>query len=410
MNIKDLAKKIALTALASVYGNSNNVVANNTNEHLDVLGDNNRKIFANKPNLILKKPVMDYNRFVDNPDSHRSHRSHSSHRSHYSSSGSSRSYTPSKKKSSSSSSSRSSTSNSFYSPAPKTYTPPKVTTVTNELGDRTLRFTSKGDDVRELKKILAEKGFPCMSSTEPKNVFGTVCLESVKKFQKSVGLLDDGIVDQITLFYLKRKNQTNITKPSYPTTNSNTSVKRNNTYRQNTTTQSSVVSKIPDTEEGNIYQIIKATSLRRSGNSKASVIERVGIGQNVVILNSISTTYWWKVKVSKSGEIGWIKKLNLKKIKTKAVSNTSSSYSSIKTVNTDSDGRIKINYTLKQKAHVRLQIYDMKREEVYNSLTPNRPAKNYIKSIDLNDLPNGSYKLIISASGKKIEEYKIIKR
>lgn len=67
------------------------------------------------------------------------------------------------------------------------------------LGDRTLylrRPQMHGDDVRELQQVLATLGF---SPGAIDGFFGTSTERAVREFQKSVGLIADGIVGRATL-------------------------------------------------------------------------------------------------------------------------------------------------------------------------------------------------------------------
>ena len=60
---------------------------------------------------------------------------------------------------------------------------------------RTIRFGSKGDDVKELQELLNDAGY---NSGTPDGVFGQHTLLAVKNFQGSRGLVADGIVGQKT--------------------------------------------------------------------------------------------------------------------------------------------------------------------------------------------------------------------
>lgn len=65
----------------------------------------------------------------------------------------------------------------------------------------------------------------------------------------------------------------------------------------------------------NTYTVIKKTSLRKSGNSKAPVLKRLQVKEEVIVLNQ-SNKYWWMVKYN--NKIGWVKKHLLEKAKPKA--------------------------------------------------------------------------------------------
>ena len=199
MDIKKLTKKIALTALAAIYGSPENVNAETPIINLiDSETDDGRKIFAEKINLLLKKPDVDYKRFLDNPDSHRSHRSHSSHRSHYSSHNSGHlSHYSHYSSSTGNSNSNSNSSTPSYSP-PKTYTP----TTHYSLGDRIIKYGSVGDDVKQLKTKLNSKGYLKYYSGLSSGTYDSSTRSAVKKFQADYSLEEDGIAGQMTVFYL----------------------------------------------------------------------------------------------------------------------------------------------------------------------------------------------------------------
>lgn len=62
-------------------------------------------------------------------------------------------------------------------------------------GNRTLKNGSRGDDVKELQKILTEKGFSCGAAD---GIFGKATKEAVIEYQNSKGLVTDGIVGEKT--------------------------------------------------------------------------------------------------------------------------------------------------------------------------------------------------------------------
>jgi len=53
---------------------------------------------------------------------------------------------------------------------------------------------------------------------------------------------------------------------------------------------------------------------------------------------------------------------------------------------------------------------DVNRREVFSNYLSNQPAKNYLKSLDLSELRNGRYVLVIKANKKEIQRYQVIKR
>lgn len=62
-------------------------------------------------------------------------------------------------------------------------------------GNRTLKNGSRGDDVKELQKILTEKGFSCGVAD---GIFGKATKKAVIEYQNSKGLVADGIVGEKT--------------------------------------------------------------------------------------------------------------------------------------------------------------------------------------------------------------------
>ena len=85
-------------------------------------------------------------------------------------------------------------------------TPTTVVTDTNTFGSRTLQKGSKGNDVKELQKILMQQGY-----TLPKygadGDFGSETETAVKAFQKNNGLTVNGIVDTNMFVKLKATAQ-----------------------------------------------------------------------------------------------------------------------------------------------------------------------------------------------------------
>lgn len=62
-------------------------------------------------------------------------------------------------------------------------------------GNRTLKNGSRGDDVKELQRLLTEEGFPCGAAD---GIFGKVTKKAVIEYQNSKGLVADGIVGEKT--------------------------------------------------------------------------------------------------------------------------------------------------------------------------------------------------------------------
>jgi len=84
--------------------------------------------------------------------------------------------------------------------------------------------------------------------------------------------------------------------------------------------------------------------------------------------------------------------------------------SGVKKLITDSNERLRIKYQLVNPSNVCYQIFDVNRREVFSNYLSNQPAKNYLKSLDLSELRNGRYVLVIKANKKEIQRYQVIKR
>lgn len=62
-------------------------------------------------------------------------------------------------------------------------------------GNRTLKNGSRGDDVKELQRLLTEEGFPCGAAD---GIFGKATKKAVIEYQNNKGLVADGIVGEKT--------------------------------------------------------------------------------------------------------------------------------------------------------------------------------------------------------------------
>lgn len=82
----------------------------------------------------------------------------------------------------------------------------------------------------------------------------------------------------------------------------------------------------------------------------------------------------------------------------------------VKKIMTDKNSRLQIKYQLTNKSNVRYQIFDTNRREVFSNYLNNQVPKNYLKSLDLKELQNGRYVLVIKANREEIERYQVIKR
>jgi len=68
--------------------------------------------------------------------------------------------------------------------------------------DKPIRYGDRGDDIKVIQKLLAENGF---YAEEIDGIFGNSMLQAVKAFQKSHGLIDDGVPGKETMDYMRRK-------------------------------------------------------------------------------------------------------------------------------------------------------------------------------------------------------------
>lgn len=82
----------------------------------------------------------------------------------------------------------------------------------------------------------------------------------------------------------------------------------------------------------------------------------------------------------------------------------------VKKIMSDKNDRLQIKYQLINPSNVRYQIFDTNRREVFSNYLSNQAPKNYLKSLDLGELPNGRYVLVIKANREEIERYQVIKR
>ncbi|MEM1123251.1 MAG: fibronectin type III domain-containing protein, partial [Bacteroidota bacterium] len=82
----------------------------------------------------------------------------------------------------------------------------------------------------------------------------------------------------------------------------------------------------------------------------------------------------------------------------------------IEKLKTDKQDRLQIKYNLADRSNVRYQLFDVNRREVFSNYLHNQTPKNYLKSLDLSELPIGKYILVIKANREEIERYQVIKR
>jgi len=82
----------------------------------------------------------------------------------------------------------------------------------------------------------------------------------------------------------------------------------------------------------------------------------------------------------------------------------------IKKIMADKNNRLQIKYQLAKKSNVRYQIFDTNRREVFSNYLSDQAPKNYLKSLDVSELANGRYVLVIKANREEIERYQVIKK
>lgn len=184
-NLKWLAKRIFLGATAAIAASTVGMPKNLEAKDLKLDDSNSETALkslkeSKTPKLVLMKPTDGtLTSFIF----HRSHRSHSSHRSHYSS------YTqPSKPK-------------KVETPKQEDNNPGTKKVVNFKLGERNLKKGMEGLDVAELQDSLISKGYELKITA----AFDDETEKAVKKFQKDTQIEVNGIVDFVTLYYLKNK-------------------------------------------------------------------------------------------------------------------------------------------------------------------------------------------------------------
>lgn len=90
---------------------------------------------------------------------------------------------------------------------------------------------------------------------------------------------------------------------------------------------------------------------------------------------------------------------------------TTNANPSQKSLQTDPKGRVRIKYELKEDAAVIFQLFHAKsKKEVFHNQLINQPAKNYLKSLDISQLPNGTYVLVVKANKDEIERFEVVKQ
>jgi len=194
-NYAQFLKNIFISSVAGLLPSKSNAITydlSKLDSNNDVSNISSKKKADLTPKLRIK--FNDDNTYLamahGSHSSHSSHASHASHSSHYSSSPSSGSGT---------------SSGDNYTPT-KSNNNKQTAVYEWKLGDRILKKGMKGTDVKELINLLTQKGFfEKKDSVISDNTDFTVKVEeSVKKFQKTNSLNDDGIVGSTTVLYLKK--------------------------------------------------------------------------------------------------------------------------------------------------------------------------------------------------------------
>ena len=77
---------------------------------------------------------------------------------------------------------------------------------------------------------------------------------------------------------------------------------------------------------------------------------------------------------------------------------------------TDNKGRVRIKYELKEDAAVSFQLFHANsKKEVFHNQLINQTAKSYLKSLDISQLPNGTYVLVVKANEDELERFEVVK-
>jgi len=79
-------------------------------------------------------------------------------------------------------------------------------------------------------------------------------------------------------------------------------------------------------------------------------------------------------------------------------------------VTTDGNGRVQIKYQIEEDCAVSFQLFNTFRKEVFRNQLINQEPKNYLKSLDISQLPKGEYVLVVKAGEKEIERLQVLKK
>lgn len=203
--IQTLLKGIFLGSISSLIASHGVKASSYDLNKLTVSNDGQTEVNTKKDNSqkFILKFQNDDSYLLAVHRSHSSHRSHASHASHRSSS----TYSGSSSSTSTDYSSPSSTSKSSSTTISTTYNNSRDTKSNSSeiinLGDRILKKGMSGTDVVQLKKILIEKSFLVETPNDESMLFDEAIKDAVIAFQKSIGIVADGIVGAKTVNYLK---------------------------------------------------------------------------------------------------------------------------------------------------------------------------------------------------------------
>lgn len=192
--LNSLIKKIILgtTAVGTAYAGELQITGYDAlvkTKDNDAIKDG-KEIKIKRPAFLLQKPSdQNFMKFL----SHRSHRSHSSHRSHYSHVSS---YTQPRENEQDSSDEKKKSYDKNRTVQPSQ----NENKLLYEFGSRTLKRGMNGTDVVELQEKLNKAGYELKLDGN----FGETTEAAVKDFQKKNNIEVTGIVDVVTIYYMKK--------------------------------------------------------------------------------------------------------------------------------------------------------------------------------------------------------------
>lgn len=78
-------------------------------------------------------------------------------------------------------------------------------------------------------------------------------------------------------------------------------------------------------------------------------------------------------------------------------------------ISPDASGRLQIKYSLDRKSDVSIRLLSVRMREIRNTIYSNQDVGNYTKSIDLQDMPKGSYIVVIKSGRQIVRRYRVVK-